>query len=98
MEMEEQKELVLEGFVEEIGPIVQIRRTTKPDLLKKTLTILTEDGQKVFMEIRNTSIKELQREGIELHSLVRVNFIFEGSEKDDKKYNNILIRKIKLLK
>lgn len=88
----------LEGFVTDIGPIQQIRRTTKPDLIKRTVTIVTESGQKVFMEIRNAFIKELQREGIEKNSYVSVDYTFEGSEKSGNKYNNIVMKKIKLIK
>lgn len=96
--MEEQNEFTLTGFIEEIGEIQQIRRTTKPDLLKRTISIVTEDGQKVFMEIRNSYIKELQREGVEKNSYVEVGYVFEGSERNDKKYNNIVLKRIKLLR
>lgn len=93
-----ENDFTLEGFVTEIGPIQQIRRTTKPDLIKRTVTIVTESGQKVFMEIRNAFIKELQREGIEKNSYVSVDYTFEGSEKSGNKYNNIVMKKIKLIK
>lgn len=96
--MTEQKEFTLCGFVEDIGEIQQIRRTTKPDLLKRTISIVTEDGQKVYMEIRNSYIKELQREGVEKNSYVEVNYVFEGSERNDKRYNNIILKKIKLIR
>lgn len=93
-----ENDFTLEGFVTDIGPIQQIRRTTKPDLIKRTVTIVTESGQKVFMEIRNAFIKELQREGIEKNSYVSVDYTFEGSEKGGNKYNNIVMKKIKLIK
>ena len=93
-----ENDFTLEGFVTDIGPIQQIRRTTKPDIIKRTVTIVTESGQKVFMEIRNAFIKELQREGIEKNSFVKVDYTFEGSEKSGNKYNNIVMKKIKLLK
>ena len=89
---------ILQGTVTEIGDIVQIRRTTKPDIYKKTLTVETMDNQKVFMEIRNTGIKELDREGIDEGSLVEIEYLFEGSEKDGKKYNNVVIKNIRLLR
>lgn len=96
--MDEKKEFNLCGFIEDISDIQQIRRTTKPDLLKRTISLITEDGQKVFIEIRNAYIKELQREGVVINSFVDVDFVFEGSEKGDKKYNNIILRKIKLIR
>ena len=91
-----ENKFLLKGIVTEIGDMVQIRRTTKPDIYKKMITITTEDEQKVFMEVRNTGIKELEREGIKEFSRVDVEFIFEGSEKEDKKYNNVIIKSIKL--
>lgn len=88
----------LQGTVTEISNIIQIRRTIKPDIYKKIITVITSDNQKVFMEIRNTGIKELEREGIEVGSFVEAEYLFEGSEKDDKKYNNVVIKNIKLIR
>ena len=90
--------IILQGTVTEIGDMVQIRRTTKPDIYKKILAVETMDNQKVYMEIRNTGIKELEREGIEEGSLVEIEYLFEGSEKDGKKYNNVVIKNIRLLR
>ena len=89
---------ILQGTVTEIGDMVQIRRTTKPDIYKKVLAVETLDNQKVYMEIRNTGIKELEREGIDEGSLVEIEYLFEGSEKDGKKYNNVVIKNIRLLR
>ena len=86
---------ILTGTVLEISDMVQIRRTTKPDIFKKMVTIKLEDNQKVFCEIRNACLKELDREGIEFGVFVEINYIFEGSEKDNKRYNNIIIKSIK---
>ena len=88
----------LQGTVTDIGNMIQIRRTIKPDIYKKIITVVTSDNQKVFMEIRNTGIKELEREGIEVGSFVEAEYLFEGSEKDDKKYNNVVIKNIKLIR
>ena len=89
---------ILQGTVTEIGDMVQIRRTTKPDIYKKILAVETMDNQKVYMEIRNTGIKELEREGVDEGSLVEIEYLFEGSEKDGKKYNNVVIKNIRLLR
>lgn len=88
----------LTGTVEEISDIIQIRRLEKPDLFKRVLTIKSfESGQILYPEVRNTGLKVLSSEGIEVGSLVEITFIFQGTEKDGKKYNNILIQTIKLL-
>lgn len=92
-----QEKNILRGYVINISDLVQIRRTTKPDIFKKTLDIITEDQQKVFVEVRNTGIKELEREGIKKSSYVEIEYLFEGSEKGDKKYNNVVAKTIKLV-
>ena len=65
----------LQGTVTEIGDMVQIRRTTKPDIYKRIVTVTTPDSQKVFLEIRNTGIKELEREGIEVGSFIETEYL-----------------------
>ncbi len=90
----EQKQ-VLTAQITEIGPLEQIRRTTKPDMYKKVLTLQTVDGQILFPEIRNNALKVLDREGIMEGSIVEIQYTFQGSEKQGKKYNNILIHNIK---
>lgn len=83
--------------VEEIGEIIQIRRTSKPNLFKRVVTLKTDDLQIFYPEIRNLGLKILEREGIEIGSKVEVEFTFQGTEKDGKKYNNILIQNIRLV-
>lgn len=85
------------GRIKEIGSLEQIRRTTKPDIYKKLISIIQEDGQVFYGEIRNNNIKILEREGLELGDEVTVNILFQGNEKDGKKYNNILIHSIQRL-
>jgi len=79
----------LTAIVEEISEMVQIRRVGKPDLYKRVLTLKTDDYQVLYPEIRNTGLKIIEREGIEINSLVEITFTFQGTEKDGKKYNNI---------
>lgn len=85
------------GIIKDIGSLEQIRRTKKPDLFKRLVTILQEDGQIFYGEIRNNNIKILEKEGLEVGDEVVVVIQFQGNEKDGKKYNNILIHSIKRL-
>lgn len=87
----------LVATVEEIGDMFQIRRVGKPDMYKRVLSLKTEDGQVLYPEIRNTGLKIIEREGIEVGSKVEISFSFNGAEKDGKRYNNILIQSIKLV-
>lgn len=90
-----ENKIILVAQVKEIGELVQIRRTTKPDMYKKVLTLETSDGQILFPEIRNNTLKVLDREGIIEGTIVEVQLSFQGSEKGGNKYNNILIQNIK---
>lgn len=90
--------ITLKARVQEISNLIQIRRTQKPDLFKKVITLETEDGQILFTEIRNSGLKILEREGVEIGSLVEVEISFQGTEKNGNKYNNIIVQSIKLSK
>lgn len=87
--------MTLKAQVEKIGDLEQIRRTTKPDLYKQLLTLKTEDGQILYPEIRNSLLKLIDREGIVEGCLVEVEYRFQGSEKNDKVYNNIVLQSIR---
>ena len=87
----------IQGVVTEIGDVYQVRRVMKPDIFKLILSIKTEDNQVLYPEIRNGGLKILEKEGVEVGSMVEIEFTFQGSEKDGKKYNNILIQSIKRL-
>lgn len=91
-----ENKFILTAELTEISEVIQIRRTTKPDMYKKTLTLETSDGQVLYTEIRNNALKVLDREGITEGNIVEVQIIFQGSDKGEgKKYNNILIHSIK---
>lgn len=90
------KEQVLVAKVVEIGEEFQVRRTQKPDLFKRVLKLEKSNGEVLFPEIRNQGLKMLDREGIMEGSLVQVEYVFQGSEKGGKRYNNVLISSIEL--
>lgn len=87
----------LEGKVCEVGELVHIKRKGIPDLYKRVLTIETADGQKLYPELRNQKLKLLDREQIDVNSIVSIEYSFEGSEKNGKRYNNIYINSIKTI-
>lgn len=83
--------------VTNIGPLEQIRRVNKGDIFKQTIDFEhPESDQKLYCEIRNSGLKVLDREGIEIGSIVDITIEFQGSEKFDRKYNNLIITDIKL--
>lgn len=85
----------LKGTVHMIGELVHIERNGIPDLYKKVLTVETPDGQILYPEVRNGKLKMLEAEGIQQGSTVAIEFLFQGSEKNNKRYNNIYIYSIK---
>lgn len=85
----------LKGVVTEIGELVHIQRTNIPDLYKRVLVVETIDGQKLYPELRNAKLKLLDREQINEGSTVEIEYSFEGSEKNGKRYNNVYLNSIK---
>ena len=85
----------LKGTVHEVGELVHIERNGIPDLLKKVLTMETPDGQILFPELRNGRLKMIESEKIQQGSTVEIEYLFQGSEKNEKRYNNIYIHTIK---
>jgi hypothetical protein len=80
------------GVITEISELVHIQREGIPDLYKRVLTIETIDKQILYPELRNGKLKML--EDLYENSVVEIEFSFEGSEKNNKKYNNIYINNI----
>jgi hypothetical protein len=87
----------LKGTVHLIGDLVHIQRDNIPDLYKKVLTIETPDGQILYPELRNGKLKMLEAENITQGSTVQIKYLFQGSEKNGKRYNNIYIYSIKAI-
>ena len=82
----------IQGKIEEISDLVHIVRKDLPDLYKKMLVVTISDGQKLFPEIRNKNLSQL--DNIKTNDIVNIEFTFEGSEKNGKRYNNIYINQI----
>jgi hypothetical protein len=81
----------ISGTLEHIGDLVQLPRRNK-DLYKRVLTIVSPDNQKLFPELRNHNLAALEH--IAIGDFITIEFSFEGSEKNGKRYNNIFIYSI----
>ena len=86
--------LKIKGIVTEIGDMVHIKRNGIPDLYKKVLTMKTVDDQVLYPEVRNSKLKLLEELNVTEGSVIEIEFSFEGSEKNEKRYNNIYINNI----
>lgn len=78
-----------------IGNVETFERMGKTPLSKRNIALETEDGQKLFCEIRpsNFEVAEYIRSG---HK-IKVSYIFAGSSKGDRQYNNIIITKLEIV-
>lgn len=84
--------LKIKGVITEIGDLVHIERNGIPDLYKRVLTLETIDGQILYPEVRNGKLKQL--DNVYENSTVEIEFSFEGSEKNGKRYNNIYVNNL----
>ena len=80
------------GVITFIEPIAVFERLYIPNLTKQVFTLETLDEQILYLETRNAKVKLL--ENIDVNSIVEVEFTFEGSEKNNKRYNNLIVQKI----
>jgi phosphoribosyl-dephospho-CoA transferase len=98
MSQQLKKPFEIQGTITNIEDEKNIQRKTKPTLTKKVLTVETLDGQVLFMDIRNKRIEQLVLQNIQVNDLVNISYIFQGSIKDNKRYNNIFITTITKIK
>jgi hypothetical protein len=75
------------GLIQQITGVETILRDNKFPIIKKLFELETVDGQILFIEARNKSMKLL--DNITEPVIVEVEVVFEGSYKNDKMYNNI---------
>ena len=79
----------INGYITYISPEIEVRNVGRPMYLKKMVTVVGNDGQKFFGEIRKNKLALL--EIVNIGRELKIGYLFEGSERDDKKYNNIYI-------
>jgi len=75
--------------------IVVEGRTPKKRAL---VTIVTDDEQKAFFEVRDVVIARIEKLGLRPGDQIEIGFVFIGSEKNNKVYNNIFINQIDYVK
>lgn len=82
----------LRALVKYKGPVKTFKEGTRAEFSKVVLSLETVDDQLLFTEVRNRRIEDLKNifEG----NIVQVDIIFAGSEKNGKRYNNLIVTKI----
>jgi len=81
------------GYITDIQDVILIKRHHKPDFPKQVFTFTSIDNQVCFPEVRGDKTKML--ENLKDGERVEIKFSLEGSEKNGKKYNNMLAYSIK---
>ena len=89
------KLLYVTGKLSHIGPIEDFPGRKGQTFQKRVLGLDTEDGHIMFFQVRPKNFEQVQffRVGMD----VKVGVYFAGSEKEDKKYNNIIGEEIETL-
>ena len=87
--MREDNVHLIVGIVE-IGQLMEFNRENKSSFVKRNLTLRTMSDKLIFSEIRKMDLLN----GIAQGDVVEVAMSFSGSQKGEKKYNNIFINNI----
>ena len=61
---------------------------------RSLVTIVTEDDQKLFLEIREAMINRIEKLGITNGDAVEIGFVFLGSQKGERRFNNLFLNSI----
>lgn len=87
--MKKRKLNFITGYITYISPEIEVNNVGRPMYLKRMVTVVSNDGQKFFGEIRKNKLTLL--DSINTRQELKIGYLFEGSEKDNKRYNNIYI-------
>tara|TARA_R110000868_G_scaffold302011_2_gene562499 strand:- start:483 stop:776 length:294 start_codon:yes stop_codon:yes gene_type:complete len=84
----------LQGYFEKMSKPETIVVQGRDPKKRAVVTIVTEDEQKAFFEIRDAVIARIEKMGIRPGDQVEIGFVFIGSEKNGRVYNNLFINQI----
>ena len=87
--MKKRKLNFITGYITYISPEIEVNNVGRPMYLKRMVTVISNDGQKFFGEIRKNKLTLL--DSINTRQELKIGYLYEGSEKDNKRYNNIYI-------
>ena len=85
----------ISGTIIFIGEKEVIRRKNLPKLHKRIIGVETLDGQKLYLELRQKRLNLIESEKLEINTYVNVEYTFEGTERNNKRYNNLYVQDIK---
>jgi hypothetical protein len=82
------------GYFEKMSKPELIIIEGRPTKKRAIVSVITEDEQKAFFEVRDAIIARIEKIGIRKGDEVQVGFVFIGSEKNGRVYNNLFINEI----
>jgi DNA helicase TIP49 (TBP-interacting protein) len=82
------------GYFERMSKPELIVIEGKPTKKRAIVTVTTEDEQKAFFEVRDAMIAKIEKIGLRKGDEITVGFVFIGSEKNGRTYNNLFINQI----
>jgi hypothetical protein len=86
------------GYFEKMSNPEAITIEGRPAKKRAVVTIVTEDEQKAFFEVRDAVILRIEKMGIRPGDQIEIGFVFIGSEKNGRTYNNLFINQIDYVK
>lgn len=82
------------GYFEKMSTPELIPVEGKQTKKRAVVTVVTEDEQKAFFEVREAVISRIEKMGIRPGDQIQIGFVFIGSEKNGRTYNNLFINQI----
>lgn len=92
--MSKKKLTMFIGYFQSMSKPELITIEGRPTKKRAIVAIITEDEQKAFFEVRDAMIARIEKLGIRKGDEVQIGFVFIGSEKNGKIYNNLFINEI----
>ncbi len=82
------------GYIDKITEPELMTLEGKPTRKRSVVTIVTEDDQKAYFEIRDAVIARMDKLGFRKGDQVEIGYVLIGSEKAGRCYNNLFINQI----
>ena len=84
----------LQGYFEKMSKPEAIIVEGRDPKKRAVVTVVTEDEQKAFFEVRDAVIARIDKLGLRPGDQIEIGFVFIGSEKNGRTYNNLFINQI----
>jgi len=82
------------GYIDNITEPELMILEGKPTRKRSVVTLVTEDEQKAYFEVRDAIIARIEKLGFRKGDQVEIGYVLIGSEKAGRCYNNLFINQI----